>query len=62
MNRQRNATQMKEQTKNTEVQINEEEIDKLPEREFRIMIVKIIKTLKTKWRKYKNQLTKTWKN
>ena len=53
---------MKEQTGNTEVQINEEEIDKLPEREFRIMIVKIIKTLKTKWRKYKNQLTKTWKN
>ena len=50
---------MKEQIRNTEVQINEEEIDKLPEREFRIMIVKIIKTLKTKWRKYKKQLTKT---
>ena len=62
MKRQRNTAQMKEQTGNTEVQINEEEIDKLPEREFRIMIVKIIKTLKTKWRKYKNQLTKTWKN
>ena len=61
MKSQRNI-QMKEQTRNTEVQINEEEIDKLPEREFRIMIVKIIKTLKTKWRKYKNQLTKTWKN
>ena len=62
MKRQRNTAQMKEQTGNTEVQINEEEIDKIPEREFRIMIVKIIKTLKTKWRKYKNQLTKTWKN
>ena len=47
MKRQRN-TQMKEQTRNTEVQINEEEIDKLPEKEFRIIIVKIIKTLKTK--------------
>ena len=27
MKRQRNTTQMKEQTRNTEVQINEEEID-----------------------------------
>ena len=39
---------MKEQPRNTEVQIDEEEIDKLPEKEFRIMIVKMIKTLKTK--------------
>ena len=51
---------MKEQARNTEVEINEEEINKLPEKEFRIMIVKMIKeTLKTEWRKYKNQLTKT---
>ena len=28
MKRQRNTTQMKEQTRNTEVQINEEEIEK----------------------------------
>ena len=28
MNRQRNTTQMKEQTRNTEVQVNEEEIGK----------------------------------
>ena len=34
---------MKEQTRNTEVQINEEEIGKLSEKEFRIMIVKMIK-------------------
>ena len=54
--RQRNTTQMEKQTRYTEVQINEEEIDKLPEREFRIMIVKMIKTLKIKWRKCKNQL------
>ena len=62
MKRQRNTTQMKEQTRNTEVQINEEEIGKLPEKEFRIMIVKMIKkkqtALKTKWRKCKNQLKK----
>ena len=53
---------MKEQTRNTEVQINEEEIGKLPEKAFRKMIAKMIKkkkTLKTKWRKCKNQLTKT---
>ena len=52
---------MKEQTRNTEVQTNEEEIGKLPEKEFRINTVKMIKkkTLKTKWRTCKNQLTKT---
>ena len=38
MKRQRNTTQMKEQTRKTEVQINEEEIRKLPEKEFRIML------------------------
>ena len=59
MKRQRNTTQMKEQTRSTEVQINDEEIGKLCEKEFRIMIVKMIKTLKAKWRKCKNQLTKT---
>ena len=32
MKRQRNTTQMKEQTRNTEVKINEEEIGKLPEK------------------------------
>ena len=43
MKKQRNTTQMKEQTRNTEVQINEEDIGKLPEKEFKIMIVKMIK-------------------
>ena len=32
---------MKEQIRITEVQINEEDIGKLPEKQFRIMIVKI---------------------
>ena len=59
MERQRYTTQMKEQTRDTEVQINEEEIGELPEKEFRIMTVKMIKTLEAKWRKCKNQLTKT---
>ena len=34
---------MKEQTRNTDVQINEEEIGKLPGKELRKMIVKMIK-------------------
>ena len=50
MKRQRNATQMKEQTGNTEVQINKEEIGKLPKKEFRKMIV-MIKNLKNKMEK-----------
>ena len=50
---------MKEQTRNIEVQINEEEISKLPEKEFRITIIKMVKNLKTNWRKCRNQLTKT---
>ena len=43
MKRKENITQMKEQTKTTEVQRIEEEIGNLPEKEFRIMIVKMIK-------------------
>ena len=42
---------MKEQTKSTKVQINEEEIGKLPEKEFRIMIVKMIKNVENKMEK-----------
>ena len=50
---------MKEQTRNTKVQINEEEIGKLPEKQFRIMIVNIIKNLEKKMEKCKNQFKKT---
>ena len=48
MKRERNTTQMEEQTRNTEVQKNEEEIGKLPKKEFRIMIAKLIKNLKNR--------------
>ena len=58
MKRQRNTTKMKEQTRNTEVQINEEEIGKLPEKEFRIMIVKIIKNLENKMEKMQKSINK----
>ena len=62
MKRQRNTTQMKEQTRNTEVQINEEEIgtlpEKLPEKEFRIMMVKMIKNLENKIEKMQESINK----
>ena len=58
MKRQRSTTQMKEQTRNTEVQINEEEIGKLHEKEFRIMIVKMIKNLENKMWKMKEPINK----
>ena len=57
MKRQRNTTQMKEQTKTTKVERNEEEVDKLPEKQFIIMIVKMIKTLESKMEKIQDQLT-----
>ena len=62
MKRQKNTTQMKEQTRNTEVQINEEEISKLSEKEFRIMIVKMNKTLENRMEKMQESITKTLKN
>ena len=58
MKRQRNTTQIKEKTRNTEVQINEEEIGKLPEKEFRIMIVKMIKNLENKMETMQESINK----
>ena len=49
---------MKEQTRNTEVQINEEEIAKLPEKEFRIMIVKMITNTENKMEKMQKSINK----
>ena len=42
----------------TEVQINEEDIGKLPEKEFRIMIVKTIKNLENKMEKLQKSINK----
>ena len=47
---------MKEQTRNIEVQINEEEIGKLPEKEFRIMIEKMIKNFENKMEKMQESI------
>ena len=58
MKRQINTTQMNKQTRNSEVQINEEEIGKVPETEFRIMLVKMIKNLESKMEKMKASIKK----
>ena len=55
--RHRNTTQMKEQIRNTEVQINEE-IGTLSEKEFRIMMVKMIKNLENKKEKTQESINK----
>ena len=49
MRRQRNTAQMKE---------HEEEIGKLPEKEYRIMIVKTIKNLENKMEKMQESINK----
>ena len=58
MKRQRNTTHIKEKTRNTEVQINEEEIGKLLEKEFRIMIVKMSKNLENRMEKIQETINK----
>ena len=58
MKRQRITMQMKEQIRNTEVQINEEGIGKLPEKEFRIIIAKMIKNLENKMEKMQESINK----
>ena len=49
---------MKALTRNTEVRTNEEETGKLPEKEFRIMIVKMIKNLENKVEKRQESINK----
>ena len=49
---------MKEQTRNTHIQINKKEIGKLPEKVFRIMIVKMIKNLESRMEKMQESIKK----
>ena len=55
---QKHTAQMKEQTRNTEVQINEEVIGKVLEKEFRLMIVKMIKDLENRMDKKQESVNK----
>ena len=56
MRRQRNTQQVKEQDKCPPNQTKEEEIRNLPDKEFRIMIVKLIQNLETKMESQINSL------
>ena len=58
MKRQRNTTQIKEQIRNTEVQIHEEAIGALPEKVFRKMMVKMLKNLENKMEKIQESINK----
>ena len=49
---------MKEQNRNTEVQINEEKPGKLPEKEFRIIIVKMINNLQNRMDKMQESINR----
>ena len=58
MRRQRNMQQKKKQGKNPPDQTNEEEIGTLPEREFRVMIVKTIQNLGNRMEKIQEMFNK----
>ena len=56
MKRQRNTKQVKEQEKCSPTQTKEEEIGNLPDKEFQIMIVKMIENLEIKMESQINSL------
>ena len=58
MRSQRNMLQIKEQGKNLQDQINEQEIGNLPEKEFRVMILKMIQNLRNKMEKIQETFNK----
>ena len=58
MTRQRNTQQMKEQGKKPPDQTNEEEIGSLPEKEFRVMIIKMIQNLGNRMEKIQETFNK----
>ena len=58
MRRQRNTQQIKEQSKNQQEQTNKEEIGSLPEKQFRVMIVKMIQNLGNRMDKIQEMFNK----
>ena len=56
MRQQKNMSQMKEQGKNLQDQINEEEIGNLPGKEFRVMIVKMIQNLRSRMEEWTEKI------
>ena len=63
MRQQKNMYQVKEQDKTPEEQLTEVEIGNISEKEFRVIIVKMIQDLEKDWRhrlrRYNKCLTKT---
>ena len=57
-NEKRNTVQMKKQPRNTQAQINEEEVGKLPEKESRITAVEMIQNLKSTMEKMQESINK----
>ena len=62
MRRQRNTQHMKEKGKNPPEQTNEQEIGSLPEKEFRVMIVKMTQNLGNRIEKIKEMFNKDLEN
>ena len=58
MRKQRRTQQMKEQGKNQPDQKHEEEIGSLPEKEFRVMIVKLVQNLGNRMEKIQEAFNK----
>ena len=58
MRRQRNTQQVKEQGRNPPDQTNEEEKGSLPEKEFRVMIAKMIQNLGNRMEKIQETFNK----
>ena len=58
MGRQRNMQQMKEQSKNPPDKTNEEEIGSLPEKEFRVIVAKMIQNLGNRMEKIQETFNK----
>ena len=61
MRKQRNGQQIKEQGKSPPDKTNEEEIGTLPEKEFRVMIVKMIQNLGNRMEKIQEIFNKDLK-
>ena len=58
MKQQKNMLQTKEQGKNLKTQINEDKIDNLPEKELKIMTVKMFKNLGNRMKKIQETFNK----
>ena len=58
MRRQRTMQQMKDEGKNPQDQITDEEIGSLPEKEFRVVIVKMIQNLGNRMQKIQEMFNK----